>query len=128
VSGVASTPAPALRRSDPRLAAGLSTVPGLGQLYTGQPRKAGYYFAVTLLLLAAAILVIVNGVGLGHGLIAAGAVTGALLLALATIVVFLGLLIAGLFVWASAAVDAYHSALEIRAGGSPSPGRRHFRL
>ena len=124
----AGSPAPTLRRCDPRLAAGLSVVPGGGQLYTGQPRKAAYYFLGTGVLLLASAALIVNAVGFGHDLIAGGAVTGALLLALGAIVAFLGLLIAGLFLWASAAVDAYQSAREIRAGGVPDPGRRHFRL
>lgn len=124
----AGNPAPSLRRAAPRVAAGLSIVPGLGQLYTGQPGKAAYYFLGSVVALVGSGLLIVNAVGFGHGLIAGGAVTGALLLALLAIVVFLGLLIAGLFLWASAAVDAYQSAREISAGETPAPGRRHFRL
>ena len=38
------------------VAAGLSIIPGLGQLYNGQPRKALYYFLWTLCTIGPAIL------------------------------------------------------------------------
>ncbi|MGI8847746.1 MAG: hypothetical protein ACR2GX_05715 [Candidatus Dormibacteria bacterium] len=123
-----STPALPHRRPSGRVAAGLSLVPGLGQVYTRQLSKAVYYFAVTLVLVAGAVLVLTGGMGWGHSLIAAGSVAPALLLALGVIVVFLTLLIAGLFVWGSSAVDAWTTAREIAAGGVPSSQRRYFRL
>lgn len=124
----AATPASQHRRPLPWLAAALSLVPGLGQLYTGQARKAPYYFLWSVLLLGAAFTLMVLAIGLGHSLIAGGSVAIAMLLALGAIVVFLVLLICGLFVWASAAVDAFQDAQQIRGGGAASPERRHFQL
>lgn len=123
-----TTPAQTEHGLTPRTAALLSVVPGLGQLATRQPRKAVYYLAGTVLLIAGSVLLLTWAVGFGHDLIASGAVTGALLLALGMIVVFLSLFISGLYLWASAAVDAYASAAEIRATGAASPERRHFHL
>jgi hypothetical protein len=123
-----STPAQHHRSPSPRTAAALSIVPGFGQLVTGQPRKALYYLLGTVALVGGAVLLMTWAVGFGHDLIASGAVTGALLLALGMIVAFLSLFISGLFLWASAAVDAFASAREIREQGAASPERRHFRL
>jgi hypothetical protein len=113
-------------RSSPRLAAALSLLPGLGQLATGQPRKALHYFLWTVLPLAGSLALLVAAIGFGQGLIAGGAVVWAMLLALAAIALFLFLFILGLFVWASSAVDAHQSARERRAGSAPSPLRRYF--
>jgi hypothetical protein len=113
-------------RSSPRLAAGLSVLPGLGQLATGQPRKALHYFLWTLVPLTGSLALLIAAIGFGQGLIAGGSVALAMLLALAAIAIFLFLFVLGLFVWASAAVDAHLSAREIRAGAPPSPLRRYF--
>jgi hypothetical protein len=110
----------------PRLSAALSVVPGLGQAATGQPRKAIHYFLWTLVPLAGSVAMLVAAIGFGQGLIASGAVGWAMLMALAAIVVFLSLFVLGLFVWASAAVDAHLSAREILAGSSPAAERRYF--
>lgn len=110
----------------PRLAAGLSLIPGLGQLATGQPRKAIHYFLWTVIPLAGSLALLVAAIGFGHGLIAGGAVVWAMLLALLVIALFLCLFVLGLFVWASAAVDAHQSAREIRTGAPPSRSRRYF--
>ena len=124
----ATTPAPTHRAPSPRVVAGLSVVPGLGQLVEGQWRKAAYYFVWSVGLVAGAVLLMTWAVGLGHDLMASGAVAGALLLALGMIVVFLGLFISGLYMWASSAIDAYTGAAEIRDHGAASRERRYFHL
>ncbi len=118
-------PALALR-SSPRLVAGLSVIPGLGQLATGQPRKALHYFLWTVVPLAGSLALLIAAIGFGQGLIAGGAVVWAMLLALGAIALFLCLFVLGLFVWASSAVDAHQSASEIRTGSAPSTMRRYF--
>jgi hypothetical protein len=123
-----STSAPSRRGPDPRLAAALSIVPGLGQVVERQPRKALHYFTWSVVLVAGAVLLMSWAVGFGHDLMASGAIAAALLLALGMIVVFLGLFISGLYVWASSAVDAYASARELREHGTTSPARRYFHL
>lgn len=124
----ASAAARARREPSPRVAAALSIVPGLGQVWVGQPRKAPHYLIWTVLLIGGSVALLTWAVGFGHDLLASGAVTGALLLALGSIVAFLTLFISGLYVWASAAVDAWTSARELRAGETPSAERRRFRL
>lgn len=119
-------PTAALRSPRPRLSAGLSLIPGLGQLVTGQPGKALHYFLWTLVPIAGSLALLIVAVGFGHGLIAGGAVWLAMLLAGLVILVFLALFVLGLFVWASAAVDAHQSAREIRAGSPPARERRYF--
>ena len=122
----ARTPGPL--RPHPRLAAGLSLVPGLGQLCTCQPGKAFHYLLGSLLPMGASIALLVVSIGLGRGLIAGGAAVWAMLLALVAVVLFLVLFVVGLYSWASAAVDAYQSAGEIRSGAAPAPQRRYFHL
>jgi hypothetical protein len=112
-------------RLSPRLSAGLSLIPGLGQLLTGQPGKALHYFLWTLVPLGGSLALLVASIGFGQGLIAGGAVLWAMLLAAAAIVVFLVLFVLGLYVWASAALDAHRSAGEIRAGSRPAAERRY---
>jgi len=124
----ATSPVMTTRRADGRVAAGLSIIPGLGQVYTGQLRKAAYYLVMTVLLLGGSVLLLTRGIGWGQSLIASGSVSVALLLALGVILLFLTLLIAGLFLWGSAAVDAWTSAREIASQGAASPRRRYFRL
>ena len=47
---------------------------------------------------------------------------------LSIVVVFIGLLVYGLFIWGSAVVDATAGAREIALGGEPSPKLRYFHL
>jgi TM2 domain-containing membrane protein YozV len=101
------------RRRDPRLAAALSVVPGLGQLYNLQPGKAAFFLLATVFTIGPAVLLITGGERLGTTLLHRGAGTAFLLLALGSVVVFLALFLLGLAFWASAAVDARRSAIEI---------------
>jgi hypothetical protein len=103
----------------------LSLLPGLGQLVTGQPGKALHYLLWTLVPLAAAVALLVGAIDLGQGLIAAGAAIWAMLLALVAIALFLATFVLGLFVWASAVIDAHRSATEIRSGSPPAAERRY---
>jgi TM2 domain-containing membrane protein YozV len=101
------------RRRDPRVAAALSVVPGLGQLYNLQPAKAVFFLLSTILTIGPAVLLITAGERLGTELLHRGAGTAFLLLALGSVIVFLALLLLGLAFWASAVVDARRSAIEI---------------
>ena len=114
---------------DPRVSAALSVLPGLGQLYCRQPRKAAFYALTTVLSIGAAVLIITQGERVGHALLARHAGALFLLLALASVLVFLGLFLTGIFLWMSAAVDAWHSARAVRAGrAEEAASRRYFRL
>ncbi|MDB5065483.1 MAG: hypothetical protein JWM18_1917 [Chloroflexi bacterium] len=101
------------RRRDPRVAAALSVVPGLGQLYNLQPGKAAFFLLATIFTIGPAVLLITAGERLGTTLLHRGAGTAFLLLALGSVIVFLALLLLGLAFWASAVVDARRSAVEI---------------
>ena len=105
------------RRPHPRVAAGLSLLPGLGQLYNGQPRKALYFLLAIVLTLGPAVLLISFGERLGHSLIDQHAFALFLLVAFASVLLFLVLFILGLYLWASAAADARHTAISLREGG-----------
>jgi hypothetical protein len=61
------------RRPNWRIAVGLCVVPGLGQLYNGQPRKALFFLLGTLLTLGPAIVLIMYGEDIGHAMIVSGA-------------------------------------------------------
>ena len=128
--GVSAPPTAALtsvrRAPHPRVCAALSVLPGLGQLATGQLAKALHYLLWTLVPLGGALGLLVGAFAAGRGLIANGAAIWAMLLALVAIAAFLAVLVLGLFVWASAAVDAHHSAAEIRSGSPPAPRPRYF--
>ena len=118
-----------LRYPNPGLAAGLSVIPGLGQLYTWHPRKAAFYFLWTLFTIGPAILLIMAGQSIGHSLLTHKAGALFLLVALVSVFVFLGLILAGLFLWASSIIDAYQSAVALRAGDRETAARRRgFRL
>ena len=118
-----------LRRPNPGLAAGLSIVPGLGQLYTWHPRKALYYFAWTVCTIGPSVLLIMAGQSIGHTLLTHHSGALFLLVALVSVFVFIGLFLAGLFVWASSIIDAYQSAVAMAAGDLERAGqRRMFRL
>lgn len=111
---------------DWRLAAGLSVVPGLGQLYNRQPRKAVFFLLATVLTLGPAVLLIMFGEQVGHGLIDRHAFTLFLLLAFVSVLLFLVLFVLGLFFWASAAADARRSALALHNGGGSEATRVWF--
>lgn len=115
-------------RRDWRVAAALSLVPGLGQVYNGQPRKARYYFLWAVGCLGADVLFFLGGSALGRQWIADGRLVIAMIFGMLAIVVFLALLVYGLFIWGSAVVDATAGAREIAAGSEASPQLRYFRL
>ena len=101
------------RRRDPRVAAALSVVPGLGQLYNLQPVKGAFFLLATILTIGPAVLLITAGERLGTTLLHRGDGTAFLLLALGSVIVFLALFLLGLAFWASAVVDARRTAIEI---------------
>ena len=118
-----------LRRPNPGLAAGLSIVPGLGQLFTGYPRKALNYFGWTVFTIGPAVLLLMAGQSLGHSLLPHGAGALFLLIALVSVVAVIGLFLAGLFIWASSIIDAYQTAQALAAGDvERAAQRRMFRL
>jgi hypothetical protein len=123
VSAVAAT-----RRRDWRIAAALSVIPGAGQLYNGQAGKARYYFLWAVGCLAADVLFFLGGSALGRQWIADGRLVPAMIFGMLAIVVFIGLLVYGLFIWGSAVVDATAGAREIAASGEASPKLRYFHL
>ncbi len=118
-----------LRRPNPGLAATLSIVPGLGQLYNGHPRKAVFYLCWTLFTIGPAVLLIMAGQSIGHSLLERHSGALFLLIALISVFAFIGLFLAGLFVWASSIIDAYQSAVALGAGEPELAARRRmFRL
>jgi hypothetical protein len=118
-----------LRRPNPGLAATLSIIPGLGQLYNGHPRKALFYLCWTVFTIGPGVLLIMAGQTVGHTLLTHGSGALFLLIALVSVFVFLGLFLAGLFVWASSIIDAYQSAVALGAGDAQRAAeRRMFRL
>lgn len=117
---------PAVRRRDWRIAAGLSLVPGAGQLYNGQPRKAVFYALATLLTIGPAVLLITFGERIGSGLLQQKSFATFLLLALGSVLLFLLVFVLGLYFWASAVVDAWYSARELSAGTPGAENRWWF--
>jgi hypothetical protein len=118
-----------LRRPNPQIAVGLALVPGLGQLYNLQPRKALYFFLWTLFTIGPAVVLIIAGQSVGHALLTRHLGALFLLVALVSVFAFLSLFIAGLFIWASSAIDAWQSAVAIGAGDLELAARRRmFRL
>jgi hypothetical protein len=118
-----------LRRPNPGVAAGLSIVPGLGQLYIGYPRKAVFYLFWTVFTIGPAVVLIMAGQAIGHSLLTHGSGALFLLIALVSVFAFLGLFLAGLFIWASSIIDAYQSAVALGAGDAERAARRRmFRL
>jgi hypothetical protein len=116
------------RHRDWRLAAALSLIPGAGQLYNGQVRKARYYFMWAVGCLGADVLFFLGGSALGRQWIADGRLVLAMIFGMIAIFVFIGLLVYGLFIWGSAVVDATAGAREISVSGEPSPNLRYFHL
>ncbi len=119
---------PARRHRDWRIAAALSLVPGAGQIYNGQPGKARYYFSWSLGCLGADVLFFLGGSALGRQWIADGRLILSMLFGMIAILVFVSLLIYGLFIWGSAVVDATTASREITETGEASPKLRYFHL
>lgn len=116
----------AVRRRDWRIAAALSIVPGAGQLYNGQPRKALFYALATLLTIGPAVVLITFGERIGSGLLEHQSFATFLLLALGSVLLFLLTFVLGLYFWASAVVDARYSARELSDGVSGADNRWWF--
>ena len=114
------------RRPSRRVAGVLSIVPGLGQLYNGQAVKALLYFFGTLLTLGPAVVLITNGERIGHALLSARAYAVFFVVAFVSVLVFLALFVLGLFIWASAAVDARRSAEAIGEGRAAEAAQNWF--
>ena len=114
-----------VRRRNPRLAAGLSVVPGLGQIYNRQPGKAVFFLLATLFTIGPSIVLIMSGERIGNTLLQRHQFTAFLLLSFASIIVFLAVFILGLAFWASAVVDARRTTIE-RNEGRISDGRWWF--
>lgn len=117
-----------MRHRDWRIAAALCVLPGGGQLYNGQARKAAYYCAWTVGCLGADVLFFLVGSALGRQWIADGRLVMAMLFGMVAVVIFIGLLVYGLFIWGSAVVDATTGSREINDSGAASAKRRYFRL
>ena len=113
-------------RHDPRIALALSVVPGLGQLYNGQLRKAVFFFLGTLLCLGPAVLLITAGEHFGRSLLDGQHVAVFLLIAFVSVMLFLFLFVMGLFLWASAAADARRAAMALRQENADDAARTWF--
>lgn len=111
---------------DPRLAASLSALPGLGQLYNRQPRKALFFVLAVLLTIGPAVLLIINGERVGTRLIEDQEGSLFLLFAFGSILVFLALFLLGLTFWAGSVIDARRSAIDHNTGETSAPGRWWF--
>jgi hypothetical protein len=118
-----------LRHPNPQISVGLSLIPGLGQIYNGQPRKALWFFLWTVFTIGPAIVLISAGQYVGHALLTHHSGALFLLVALVSVFAFLSLFLAGLFIWASSAIDAWQSAVAMGAGDRElAERRRMFRL
>jgi hypothetical protein len=115
-----------LRAPNQKVAAALTVVPGLGQLYNGQPGKALSFFLATLFTIGPAVLIITAGERIGHSLLAGRASAAFFAVALLSVVVFLVLFVLGIFAWISALVDAWTSALALRQGDAEQATRRRL--
>lgn len=120
--------APVQRRRNPTLAASLSILPGLGQLYNLQVRKAVGFFLLWVFTMGPSILLIMAGEGFGHRLLLDKQFGLFLLVAFASIVAFLVLFLLGLTFWAAAVVDARRSAKELSEGLPPTRNWLKLRL
>lgn len=115
-----------MTRHDWRVAMGLSVIPGLGQLYNGQWRKALFFLIGTVLCLGPAVLLITAGEHFGRSLLGGGQMALFLLLAFVSVLIFLLLFVMGLFLWASAAADARRTAMALRDGRAGDAVRTWF--
>jgi arabinogalactan oligomer/maltooligosaccharide transport system permease protein len=120
------TPAPPVsaRRFNPRRAAYLSLIPGLGQLANGQPKKAAAFLGGVIVLFALSFSV----PGLTTDLVGFWRPRGSLMVSLSVILelvsllVFIALFMAALAFWYASIHDARLTALE-RNAGTPIRGR-----
>jgi hypothetical protein len=115
---------PAQRRASVRLATWLSAVPGLGQLYNRQPKKAGIFLVGVVLL----FLVTLNIPGATGELLAFWKPRGStmvllsLLLEMFSLLVFISTFLLALTFWYDAMHDARRTAQE--RNGQRQPGGR----
>ncbi len=119
---------PPRRRRNPVLAATLSILPGLGQLYNLQVRKAVAFFLLWVFTLGPSILLITAGEGFGHSLLLDKKFGIFLLVAFASIIAFLVLFLLALTFWAAAIVDARRSAKELSEGLPPTRNWMRLKL
>ncbi len=115
-----------LRRPNWRVAAGLSILPGLGQLYNGQPRKALFFLLGTVLTIGPGVLLLTAGQGFGHSLLEGHHFGPFLVVALGSVLIFLVLFVLGLFLWASSAADARRTAIALREAAPEDAQRTWF--
>ena len=113
-------------RHDWRIAVALSAVPGLGQLYNGQWRKALFFLIGTLLSIGPAVLLITFGEHFGRSLLDSQQMALFLLVAFLSVMLFLFLFVVGLFLWASAAADARRTAIALSEGKGDDAARTWF--
>jgi len=112
------------RRPNPRLAGWLSLVPGLGQLYNRQPRKAMTFFIGV----AGLFFLSLNVPGITGDLLGwwqprgTGMVVLSLVVEMFSLLVFIGIFLCALTFWYASMHDARISALEI--SGEREPGGR----
>jgi hypothetical protein len=115
---------PSRRRASPRLATWLSAVPGLGQLYNRQPKKA----AIFLLGVVGLFLVTLNIPGATAELLAFWKPRGStmvllsLLVEMLSLLVFMSVFFLALTLWYDAMHDARRTAQE--RNGERKPGGR----
>ncbi|TMD09375.1 MAG: hypothetical protein E6J01_01985 [Chloroflexi bacterium] len=120
----ASTPTISSRRLNPRRAAYLSLIPGLGQLSNGQPKKAAAFLAGVIALFALSFSV----PGVTTDVVGAWRPRGSLMVSLSVILelvsllVFIALFMAALVFWYASIHDARLTAVE-RNTGTPTRGR-----
>ena len=113
-------------RHDWRIAVALSVLPGLGQLYNGQWRKALFFLIGTLLSIGPAVLLITFGEHFGRSLLDSQQMALFLLVAFLSVMLFLFLFVMGLFLWASAAADARRTAMALGDGKGDDAARTWF--
>lgn len=112
-----------VRHRSSRFAVGTSIVPGLGQLYNFEPRKAAFFFLGTVLSIGPAVILIMVGEQLGRHLLDQHSGAGFLAVAFGSILAFLVLFVFGLYVWGSAVVDASRTARRLSRGEPEGAGR-----
>jgi arabinogalactan oligomer/maltooligosaccharide transport system permease protein len=111
---------PPQRRRNPVVAATLSILPGLGQIYNLQWRKALTFFLIWVFTIGPSVLLIMGGERFGHSLLEQKQFGLFLLVAFASIIAFLVMFLLGLTFWAAAIVDARRSARELSQGAPPT--------
>lgn len=117
---------PTIRR-DSRVAVALSLIPGLGQLYNGQPGKAARLLVGTAASIVGSLAIFLE---LAYNRDALYSALGVLVLALSllAVVVFLVIFVFGLFLWGSAVYDAHVQASRLARGEPASRQIAFFHL